>query len=85
MRYLKPHYYDKFVCTAGDCPDSCCAGWQIMIDETSLERVKSVFLHQLRKKCLIAEAFSQHPLGSSFHGGRSFLTAHPARQSDRRG
>ena len=38
MRYLKPHYYDKFVCTAGDCPDSCCAGWQIMIDETSLER-----------------------------------------------
>ena len=28
MRYLKPHYYDKFVCTAGDCPDSCCAGWQ---------------------------------------------------------
>ena len=38
MRYLKPHYYDKFVCTAGDCPDSCCAGWQIVIDETSLER-----------------------------------------------
>ena len=19
MRYLKPHFYDKFVCTAGDC------------------------------------------------------------------
>lgn len=38
MRYLKPHYYDKFVCTAADCPDTCCAGWQIMIDEDSLER-----------------------------------------------
>lgn len=38
MRYLKPHYYDKFACTAGDCPDSCCAGWQIVIDEASLER-----------------------------------------------
>ncbi len=38
MRYLKPHYYDKFVCTAADCPDTCCAGWQIMIDEDSLNR-----------------------------------------------
>lgn len=51
MRYLKPHFYDKFVCTAGDCPDSCCAGWQIMIDETSLERYgneKSAFGTRLR-------------------------------------
>ena len=38
MRYLKPHYYDKFVCTAADCPDTCCAGWQIMVDEDSLDR-----------------------------------------------
>ena len=38
MRYLKPHFYDKFACTAGECPDTCCAGWQIMIDEDSLER-----------------------------------------------
>lgn len=38
MRYLKPHYYDKFVCTAADCPDTCCAGWQIMIDEDLLDR-----------------------------------------------
>ena len=51
MRYLKPHYYDKFVCTAGDCPDSCCAGWQIVIDEASLERYgneKSEFGTRLR-------------------------------------
>ncbi len=38
MRYLKPQFYDSFVCTAGDCPDTCCAGWQIMIDEASLKR-----------------------------------------------
>lgn len=38
MRYLKPHFYDRFVCTAGACPDTCCAGWQIMIDEESLDR-----------------------------------------------
>ena len=35
MKYLKPHFYDQFVCTAGDCPDTCCAGWQILIDEDS--------------------------------------------------
>lgn len=40
MRYLKPHYYDQFVCTAGECPDTCCAGWQIMIDDASLEKYK---------------------------------------------
>ena len=41
MRYVKPHFYDSFVCTAGDCPDTCCAGWQIMIDEESLERYEN--------------------------------------------
>lgn len=38
MIYLKPEYFDRFQCTADKCPDTCCAGWQIMIDEDSLER-----------------------------------------------
>ena len=38
MRYVKPHFYDDFKCIADKCPDTCCAGWQIMIDEESLER-----------------------------------------------
>lgn len=42
MRYIKPDYYDEFVCVAGDCPDTCCAGWQIMIDEESLEKYSEV-------------------------------------------
>ena len=37
MRYIKPHYYDKFSCLADQCPDTCCAGWAIMIDEESLK------------------------------------------------
>jgi len=37
MRYQKPCYFDKFKCAADKCPDTCCAGWQIMIDEDSLE------------------------------------------------
>lgn len=42
MRYIKPDYYDKFKCIADACPDTCCAGWQIMIDEESLERYSAV-------------------------------------------
>lgn len=38
MRYIRPQYYDSFRCLAGSCPDTCCAGWQIMIDDAALER-----------------------------------------------
>lgn len=38
MRYIKPEYYDDFKCIADKCPDTCCAGWQIVIDEASLDR-----------------------------------------------
>lgn len=36
MKYIRPDYYPEFVCIAGDCPNTCCAGWQIEIDEKSL-------------------------------------------------
>ena len=42
MRYRKPQYYQNFQCIAGRCPDTCCAGWQIVIDEQSLERYSNV-------------------------------------------
>lgn len=38
MKYMKPFYYDSFRCVADGCPASCCEGWQIMIDDESLER-----------------------------------------------
>lgn len=40
MRITVPHYYKKFQCIAGQCPDTCCAGWAIMIDEASLRKYK---------------------------------------------
>ena len=42
MQYTIPDYYDDFSCIGGACPDTCCAGWQIVIDENSLEQYKSV-------------------------------------------
>lgn len=41
MRYLKPYYYNDFKCIADKCPDTCCAGWQIVIDEETLEKYSS--------------------------------------------
>lgn len=38
MRYVKPYYYDEFRCIADKCPDSCCTGWQIVIDEETLKK-----------------------------------------------
>lgn len=38
MLYTVPDYYDEFECIAGDCEDTCCAGWQIVIDKESLKR-----------------------------------------------
>ncbi len=42
MQIFKPVYFDEFTCVAGNCPDTCCAGWQIMIDEDSLEKYGEV-------------------------------------------
>lgn len=33
MKYIKPNFYDDFHCLAAACSDTCCAGWEIDIDE----------------------------------------------------
>lgn len=38
MQITKPAFYKEFSCIAGVCPDTCCAGWQIMIDDKSLKK-----------------------------------------------
>ncbi len=40
MIYTVPHYYSRFHCVAGECEDTCCAGWSIMIDDASLKKYK---------------------------------------------
>lgn len=41
MLYTTLDYYEKFKCIAGDCPDTCCAGWQIVIDEASIKKYQN--------------------------------------------
>lgn len=42
MIYTTPDYFDEFKCTADQCKDTCCAGWQIVIDEASLEKYRKL-------------------------------------------
>lgn len=42
MLYTYPHYYKQFKCVAGECEDTCCAGWQIVIDEKSLGKYRGI-------------------------------------------
>ena len=42
MIYTRPDYFNEFKCTADKCKDTCCAGWQIVIDKESLEKYKKL-------------------------------------------
>ena len=38
MEIRYPNYYKKCHWIAGDCPDACCAGWEIPVDKVSERR-----------------------------------------------
>ena len=42
MKFRYPKYYEKFQCIAGQCEDTCCAGWEIDIDDVSYDYYMSV-------------------------------------------
>ena len=42
MKLIAPDYYSSFTCIADRCNHSCCIGWEIDIDEETLETYRSV-------------------------------------------
>lgn len=42
MLHRFPKYYNEFSCIADKCEATCCAGWQIVVDEDSLKKYKKV-------------------------------------------
>lgn len=42
MLYTIPDYYKEFQCVADRCEDTCCAGWQIVIDQETLKKYKKI-------------------------------------------
>lgn len=49
MIYIRPDYFHEFQCKADQCQDTCCAGWQIMIDDDSIEKYKKIKGHYIWK------------------------------------
>lgn len=59
MIFRYPAYYEKFRCIAGACEDTCCAGWEIDIDDASYQfyqQVEGDFGKYLRKNIKEYEA-----------------------------
>ena len=38
MKLYQPDYYEKFQCTAADCPMTCCMQWRIAVDDETFMR-----------------------------------------------
>lgn len=58
MFIIKPDFYDNFKCIAGECTDSCCIGWEIDVDEASLEKynkINTAFGDKIRSQIINSE------------------------------
>ena len=58
MFTIKPDFYDEFKCIADKCTDSCCIGWEIDVDEISLEKYNKIntdFGEKIRSKIIKSE------------------------------
>jgi len=42
MLIRKPSYFDTFRCIAGECPDSCCKEWDVLVDPEKAEYYRSL-------------------------------------------
>lgn len=53
MKIRVPKYFNEFKCIADKCEDTCCAGWEVVIDEDAYEayqQVKGSFGDRLRSE-----------------------------------
>lgn len=42
MKQIYPDFYPQFHCLAGDCPDTCCKDWEVVIDSQAMRFYESV-------------------------------------------
>ena len=42
MKTYYPSFYEKFSCLCSGCPDTCCAKWEIVVDENSVGEYKKI-------------------------------------------
>ena len=49
INITEPDYWPAFVCSGGDCPDTCCQGWDIVIDPATCARYEKSGSREFRK------------------------------------
>ncbi len=42
MFSVKPEFFDSFVCKADKCTDTCCAGWEIIVDDDTYSKYQKI-------------------------------------------
>ena len=42
METFYPDYYSEFICTADNCPLTCCQEWKIYVDDITKEKWKTL-------------------------------------------
>lgn len=58
MKVVTPDYYRLFKCTADKCPDNCCIGWEIDVDEDTYNKYLKLdgdFGNRLRNNITVSE------------------------------
>ena len=57
MIFIKPSFYDRFKCIASKCKDNCCIGWEIDVDDETLEKYNKLntpFGDEIRSKITVS-------------------------------
>ena len=60
MKDLKPNYFDKFICIGHKCPDTCCQGWSIDVDQKSHKKYE-ILNDSFRKNNNISKFLKKKP------------------------
>ena len=54
-KFLKPIFYDEFSCVADKCRNTCCAGWNIYVDDAIAEKYEKNNIKLNDKQCMILD------------------------------
>lgn len=48
-KIIEPDYMSDFACIGGDCEDTCCAGWKVIVDKKTYQKYRKVKDPVMRK------------------------------------
>lgn len=57
MIYIRPSFFDEFKCIADRCTDTCCAGWEVDIDDNTFDYYQTAdgdFYDEIRKNITVS-------------------------------